>query len=168
MKQRIFSYLFVFTLLLVLFQYVNSKNAFESYESTIKILKDDNAKYKDSLSRLTDENLDLKYFTIYTKEDALSYFENKGYDVSKLLPFITEELYKLNVYEGDDHPIVPYASMTEGKMMINKVSIVNHKWILTDFTDGKHWGELFLTYELSEDEELKFKVVEYFMYPPSY
>ena len=167
MKQRIFIYLFIFALLLVLFQYINSKNAYESYESTITTLKNSNKKYKDSLNRLQDENVDLKYFTIYNKEDAISYFENRGYEVSQVLPLVEEELYKLNIYEGDDHPIVPYVSMTDAKMMINKISIVNHRWILTDFTDGKHWGEMFLNYEITEEGELKFKLIDYFMFPPN-
>lgn len=167
MKQRIFMYLFVFALLLVLFQYINSKSVFESYESTISTLKESNAKYKDSIAQLQDENTDLKYFTIYNKEDALSYFENRGYKVSQVLPLVEEELYKLNIYEGDDHPIVPYVSMTDAKMMINKISIVNHRWILTDFTDGKHWGEMFLNYEITEEGELKFKLIDYFMFPPN-
>jgi acetyltransferase-like isoleucine patch superfamily enzyme len=160
-------YLFVFALLLVLFQYINSKSVFESYESTISTLKESNAKYKDSIAQLQDENTDLKYFTIYNKEDALSYFENRGYKVSQVLPLVEEELYKLNIYEGDDHPIVPYVSMTDAKMMINKISIVNHRWILTDFTDGKHWGEMFLNYEITEEGELKFKLIDYFMFPPN-
>ncbi len=32
MKQRLFMYLFIFTLLLVIFQFVNSKNIIESYD----------------------------------------------------------------------------------------------------------------------------------------
>lgn len=167
MKQRIFMYLFIFALLAVLFQYVNSKNVFESYEKKVSELEEHVAALNTSVDSLENENLDLRYFTIYNKEDALSYFENRGYDTEKLIPFIKDELYKLNVYEGDDHPLVPYVSMTDGKMLINKVSIVNHRWILTDFTDGKYWGELFLNYELTDEGELKFKVVDYFLYPPS-
>ena len=83
-----------------------------------------------------------------------------------MIPFIKDELHNLNVYEGDDHPIVPYASMTEGKIMINKVKLLNHKWIIADFSDGKYWGELFLTYEITDAQELKFRLVDHFMYPP--
>lgn len=165
MKQRIFMYLFIFSLLLILFQYMNSKQVFEDLESRLKTAQSKEEELKDTISKMEDEILDLRYFTITNKEDALTYFENKGYDVSKLIPFIKEELYKLNIYEGEEHPLVPYPSMTNGKMLINKVSLVNHKWILTDFTDGKHWGELFLTYEITDAGELKFKTVEYLIFP---
>ena len=166
MKSKIFMYLFVFTLLLVVFQYVNSKSILETYEKKIDNSHAKIEAYKDSIMALEEENLDLMYFNLENDDDALSYFENNGYDTSELIPFIQDELYNLNDYKGDDHPIVPYASMTDGKILINKVRLLNHKWILADFTDGKYWGQMFLTYEIVNKQELKFNLVEYFMYPP--
>ncbi len=166
MKGKIFLYLFIFTLLLVIFQYVNSKNILDKYEKDIVNSKEKVEAYKDSIVNLEDENLDLLYFNLENNDDALSYFERDGYDTSELIPFIKDELYKLNVYKGDDHPIVPYASMTDGKILINNIKLLNHKWILADFSDGKYWGELFLTYEIINKQKLKFKLIEYFMYPP--
>ncbi len=166
MKGKLFLYLFVFTLLFVVFQYVNSKSILETYEKKTEKALDKVQVYKDSIMVLEDENLDLLYFNLENNDEALSYFERDGYDTSKLIPFIKDELYKLNDYKGDDHPIVPYASMTEGKILINKVRLLNHKWIIADFSDGKFWGEMFLTYEITDKKELKFKLVEFFMYPP--
>lgn len=166
MKGKIFLYLFVFTLLLVIFQYVNSKSILETYEKRTETSQVKAQTYKDSIMILEDEILDHLYFNLENDDYGLSYFENDGYDTSQLIPFIKDELYKLNVYEGDDHPIVPYASMTDGKILINKIKLLNHKWIIADFTDGKYWGQMFLTYEIINKQELKFKLVEYFMYPP--
>jgi hypothetical protein len=56
--------------------------------------------------------------------------------------------------------------MTEGKMLINNIRLLNHKWIIADFSDGKYWGELFLTYEITGASELKYELKEYFLYPP--
>jgi hypothetical protein len=159
-------YLFLFALLLIIFQYVNSKSILETYEKKIDKSHAMVEAYKDSIMSLEDENLDLMYFNLENDDLGLSYFEDDGIDTSELIPLIKDELYKLNVYEGDDHPIVPYASMTDGKILINKVKLINHKWILADFTDGKYWGGMFLTYEITKERELKFKLVEYFMYPP--
>lgn len=166
MKGKLFLYLFVFTLLFVVFQYVNSKSILETYEKKTEKALEKVQVYKDSIMALEDKNLDLLYFNLENNDEALSYFERDGYDTSELIPFIKDELYKLNDYKGDDHPIVPYASMTEGKILINKVRLLNHKWIIADFSDGKFWGEMFLTYEITDKKELKFKLVEYFMYPP--
>lgn len=166
MKGKIFLYLFIFTLLLVIFQYMNSKGILETYEKKLDRSYERIEAYKDSIMSLEDEILDHLYFNLENDDYALDYFERDGYDTSELIPFIKDELYKLNVYEGDDHPIVPFASMTDGKILINKIRLLNHKWIIADFTDGKYWGQVFLTYEITDKRELKFKLVDYFMYPP--
>ena len=64
MKGKVFMYLFLFTLLLVLFMFVNSKSIIESYEK--KLIKAENRVevYKDSLAVLSDENLELLYFNL--------------------------------------------------------------------------------------------------------
>ena len=165
MKSKIYLYLFVFTLLLVLFMYVNSKSILEKYEKDITTAKERIEIYKDSLTVLQDENYDLMYFNLEHNEDAITYFEKEGIDVTTLIPFLKDELYKLNEAKGE-HPLVPYVAMTDGKMMINNIKFLNHKWIIADFSDGKYWGELFLTYEISKDKQLTYRLVEHFLYPP--
>jgi len=145
--------------------YVNSKSILDKYEKDITTAKERVEGYKDSLSNLQDENFSLMYFNLVHNEDALSYFENDDIDVSSLIPYLKDELYKLNEVKGE-HPLVPYVSMTEGKMMINNVKFLNHKWIIADFSDGKYWGELFLTYELTKDKKFSYKLIEHFLYPP--
>ena len=157
-------YLFIFSVLLVLFQYVNSKNVLDKYETDIKLIEEENRTLKDSVLILEDKIMDLSYFNLERNEDALSYFENKGYIVSELIPFIKDELYTLNEIRRE-HPLIPYASSEGRKLMINNVKLLNHKWIITDFSDGEFWGELFLTYEITDKKELKFKLVESFLYP---
>lgn len=164
MKSRIFMYLFIFSLLLILFQFMNSKSIIEDYDKKLTKLEERETVYKDSIKKLEDINFELMRFSLEFNDDAMSYFEDKGYKISELVPFIKDELYKLNVYEGDDHPLVPYASMTGNKMMINSIKLLNHRWIITDFSDGKYWGEMLLTYEITEKQELKFKLLEYLMY----
>ncbi|MDO5980451.1 hydrolase [Flavivirga spongiicola] len=164
MKERIFMYLFVFAALLVLFQYVNSKRVFEDLNSKLATQKIALEKYKDSVATLQDDILGVSHFNLDRNEDAISYFENDGYDISELIPFIKDELYKLNEVKGE-HPIVPYAASEGRKMLINTVKMLNHKWIIADFSDGEYWGEIFLTYEITEDKQLKFNLIEYFLYP---
>ena len=165
MKSRIFMYLFIFSVLLIIFQYVNSKNIIDKYEKDIKTYKttiDDNQKKLDSLDEL---NFELSYFNIDRNQDAIDYFEAQGYDTDELIPAIKEGLYKMNDYTGEEHPIVPFVSLTGTKLIINKVRILNHKWIVANFTDGEYWGEIFVTYEIDANNDLKYKLVEYFMYP---
>ncbi len=164
MKQRIFMYLFVFSVLLVLFQYVNSKRIFEDIDKKLATSNSQLIKYKDSVAVLQDDILNLSHFNLDRNEDAISYFENQGYDVSELIPFIKDELYSLNEIKGE-HPIIPYASSEGRRMLINTIKMLNHKWIIADFSDGEYWGEIFLTYEITENKQLKFNLAESFLYP---
>jgi hypothetical protein len=158
-------YLFVFALLLVVFQYVNSKNILDSYDKKYEKNLEKIEVYKDTISNLRDQVLTLSEFKLDQTEAALTYFEERGFNVDELIPFIKDEIYELNLLEGEEHPLIPYASMTGGKMLINSIRLLNHKWIIANFSDGKYWGELFMTYEITEDEQLKFNVIESFLYP---
>ncbi|MCX7547346.1 hydrolase [Xanthomarina sp. F1114] len=172
MKNKIFMYLFIFTLLLVVFQYVNSKNILEAYnvkyEKCLEIKesnKDEIAVLEDKVSNLEDQILDLSEFKLDQTEAAMSYFEARGFNISELIPFIKDEIYELNALPGEEHALIPYASMSGGKMLINSIRLLNHKWIIANFSDGKYWGELLINYEITEDEQLNFKLIDSFLYP---
>lgn len=164
MKSRIFMYLFIFSLLLILFLFMNSKSIIEVYDKNLTKMEAKAIVYEDSIKTLKDENFELMRFSLEFNDDAMSYFEDQGYKISELIPFIKDELYKLNVYEGDDHPLVPYASMTGNKMMINSIRLLNNRWIIADFSDGKYWGEMIMTYEITDKQDLKFKLLDYLLY----
>ncbi|MEO1031035.1 MAG: hydrolase [Bacteroidota bacterium] len=165
MKSRVFMYLFIFSTLIIIFQYVNSKNIIDKYEKDIKTYKAKIETQEKAIADLEEQNFDLNYFNIDRNDNALDYFIAQGYNADELIAAITEGLYDMNDYEGEDHPIVPFVSMTNSKLLINKIRIVNHRWILANFTDGEHWGEIFVTYDIDENNDLKYKLVEYFMYP---
>ncbi|MBO6880118.1 MAG: hydrolase [Winogradskyella sp.] len=158
-------YLFIFSALLIIFQYVNSKNIIDKYEKDIDSFKTEIAEQEKTIEALEEQNFELNYFNIDRNDNALDYFVAQGYNTEQLINAIKEGLYNMNDYEGDDHPIVPFVSMTDSKLLINKVRILNHRWIVANFTDGEYWGEIFITYEIDENNDLKYKLVEYFMYP---
>lgn len=60
MKGKIFMYIFVFALLLIVFQYVNSKNIFETYQEKMSKHIEREQVLKDSIVRLNKELLELK------------------------------------------------------------------------------------------------------------
>lgn len=164
MKQRIFMYLFVFALLLVIFQYANAKRIFDSQEKKLESALNKVERLEDSLSIFTDEMLSLSHFNLERNEDAISYFERDGHVVSELIPLIKDEIYSVNETRGQ-HPIVPYASSEGRKILINTVKLLNHKWVIADFSDGEFWGEVFFTYEIKKDKTIEFNLVESFLYP---
>lgn len=165
MKNRIFIYLFIFSVLLIIFQYVNSKSIIDLYEKDIVTLKSQKSEFKETIKELQDKNFELNYFNIDGNEDAQNYFEARGYDTDELIPAVIDGLYAMNNYDGDEHPIVPYVSMTDNKLLINKVRVLNHRWIIANFTDGQFWGEIFVMYTIDKDNKVNYKLVEHLLYP---
>ncbi|GAA4115167.1 hypothetical protein GCM10022393_15210 [Aquimarina addita] len=170
MRSKIFLYLFIFSVLFVLFQFMNAKKAKESYDKKIENLetkiKETKAevKAKDShIDSLMNANLDLTYFSLAGDEEATTYFEKQGYDAKKLELTIVDQIISQNK-AGVDNPIVPFDGM-EGKMAINSVKLLNHKWMIADFTDGVYWGQLFMTYDVKKDGVVDFEVEKSFLYP---
>ena len=165
MKKRLFMYLFIFTFLLVIFQYVNSKNIIENYDKKLTNYIAKTESLEDSIRVMKDREAENTYsFRFDTNDDAMTYIEDEGFKISEFIPFIKDELYALNIYDTEDHPLVPYASMTENKMLIDQIRMLNHKWIIASFTDGTYWGEMLLSYQVIDRKELRFKVLSSTLY----
>ena len=160
MKSRIFLYLFIFALLIALFQYVSSKKYVEATDEKIQRLEKKIVKLQDSTEQLLLENLDLHYFDLENNDDALSYHDHL--QIADLPRYIADRLLETNEKKGDN-PLVPYAGMN-GDMKINKIKILNHKWIIADFSDGTYWGELLLSYEIADDGSVSFTRMAHLLY----
>ena len=163
MKNKIFMYLFLFTLLFVIFQYMNEKSIFESQESKIANLSEKLSKANDSLGVLNERVADLNYFTLQGNESAMTYFESSGYDAEKVEAMVSEEIYEKNV-EKEGNPLIPVAGIN-GVMRVNKVRFLNHRWILADFSDGTYWGDMILEYFFDEKGELHLTTISSALYP---
>ena len=165
MKNKIFMYLFIFTLLILLFQFVNSKNIYDDSNDKVSSSKEQVELYKDSIAKLKNENFELSLFKLENNDASISVLEKQGLDYKTIIPLINDSLHDLNAYEGEEHPLIPYVSMNGGKVVINTVRTLNHKWIIADYTDGQISGELLIKYEFNDKSELNFKLLESFIYP---
>lgn len=164
MKRSLLLYLTILFALTTLFTYVflNSEVQFEKQRSEKKITR-----LRDSLSLVTNQLADANYFSLAKNENAQNYFENQNSQMiiqyEKLIPVVTEKLLdynsnlKGNPYTGQDQ-------IGANKFIINKVKILNHRWIIADFSDGEIWGEVLLKYFVNEDETITFEVNQSLLY----
>lgn len=163
MRRQIFLYLFLFALLLLIFQYMNEKTIYEAQDLKIQNLSEKLNKSTDSISKLNERIGDLNYFTLQGNDNAMTYLENLGYESEELEKYIFEKVYEQNLQEGNN-PLVPFEGIN-GEMKINKLKFLNHKWILADFTDGNYWGEMILEYNITENGDIDFKTISSLIYP---
>ncbi|OYX84361.1 MAG: hypothetical protein B7Y83_08490 [Flavobacteriales bacterium 32-34-25] len=164
MKKSFLLYAFILLVLINVFTYsfLNSEVKFEKnrYERTTK-------KLRDSLNSITAKLNDANYFSLEKNENAQNYFDsavaNKTIAYEKLIPIVTEKLMDLNA-NPKGNPYTGQDQIGENKFVINKVKVLNHRWIIADYSDGKIWGEVVLKYFVNEDESISFEVMESLLY----
>ena len=162
MKKQIFAYLFVFTFLILVFQLVNSNKVLNSIEEDWRKEITKRKELQDSLAVLQERLEDEVYFSLLQNEGAQIYFEEE--DLTALESQLMDAVYETNLLPTDQK-LVPFTPMGDAGFLINKVKVLNHKWLLADFTDGTYWGELFVRYQKGKDGSFKFQVSESFLYP---
>ncbi|MFH6604068.1 hydrolase [Maribacter algicola] len=163
MKSRIFMYLFVFTALICLYLFVSNNKMSTAKDAKIDKLEKQIVQLEDSVQSTQLKVLDMQYFSLENNDDALAYYDHLGLkDPSR---YIADKLLETNEQKGDN-PLVPYEGM-ESDFKINKIKVLNHKWILTDFSDGKYWGELLIKYELKDDMGIDFTMLDHLLYSRS-
>ena len=159
MQNKILVYVVAFMSLILIFLGINYVKISSSNESNSKNLN----KKIDSLEhqyKLLDKKFrDEIYFSLIDNQEALGYFNNANVD--SLVSYIREELYEKNFYKNKDN-FVP-VSNTKNKYLINKVKILNHKWIIADFSNGTRWGEMWIEYYFDQ-KKVVFDVKEFFLY----
>lgn len=163
MRKNILLYLFIFSLLFTIFIYVNDKKILDSRDADIQNLKGQVELLEMEIDSLAELNENARYFSLLENEDAMTYFENHGIEAATVSETVENELISKNKIDTDNS-YVPFDGM-EGDMHINKVKILNHKWVIADFTDGTYWGEVFFTYYIDEEGNLELVAEKSFLYP---
>jgi hypothetical protein len=164
MKKSFFLYAFILVALMNVFTYMflSKEVEFEQkrFEKTTK-------KLKDSLTSITAKLNDANYFSLEKNENAQNYFETansqKVIQYEKLIPFVTEKLLDLNA-NPKGNPYVGQDQIGANKFIINKVKVLNHRWIIADFSDGEYWGEVLLKYFVNDDQTITFETNQSLLY----
>lgn len=164
MKTKIFMYLFLFSALINLYQFVSAKNYVDRETAKNDSLRIQNDKLQDSVQSLLLDRLDLQYFDLDNNDDAFAYYEHLNMENPSR--YISDKLLETNEQSGNN-PLVPYDGMSGAPMKINKIKVLNHKWIIADFSDGKYWGEILIEYYLNDDQSIDFTTLDHLLYTRS-
>ena len=163
MKSRIYMYLFFFSILLVLFMYVNQSAIFERQTAVINSLEQKQLALKDTVTALNQEISELLYFDLLTNDSARTYFEQIGLEPENAANQVKERIYEYNLQKGGN-PLVPFAN-ANGQWRINRIKFLNHRWVIADCSDGSAWGELWIEYFFDQEGQLDLTVESSVLYP---
>ena len=149
--------------LICLYLFVSSGKMVDANMEKIGKLEAEIELLKDSVQKSTVKVMDMQYFSLENNDDALAYYDHLNLD--NIAGYISDKLLETNEHKGDN-PLIPYEGM-QNDFKINKIKVLNHKWILTDFSDGKYWGELLIKYELKDDLGIDFTLIDHLLYTQS-
>ncbi|MBD3723902.1 MAG: hypothetical protein IE891_03755 [Flavobacteriaceae bacterium] len=157
--RNIFLYLFVFSMLINIFQYVNSTKILESKDREVELVKNKLKKSHDSIveAQMND------YFDIANDEDAQEYYFTRGLDYQKVIAQVNEDLVSLNT-NPKGNPLVPYEPIDDRPFIVNKAKVLNHRWIVAEYSNGDLWGQILIKYFFSEDKPTEFQTVDTVLY----
>jgi hypothetical protein len=166
MRKSLYLYLFILAVLINVFTYAyfTKEGAFEKEQ-----LEKHNKKLNDSITSISQKIADANYFSLEYNQNAQNYLEMSAtngryipYD--KLIPLVTEKLLDLNE-NPKGNPYTGQEQLGAQKFIINKVKVLNHRWIIADYSDGEYWGEVLLKYFVNEDESVNYVIMDSFLYP---
>nr|WP_315220882.1 hypothetical protein [uncultured Flavobacterium sp.] len=165
MKKSLMLYLFLLAILMNIFTYMfysrEVKFGQERYEKTTK-------KLRDSINLVSTQLTEADYFSLAHNENAQNYFDNNASGgkvilYEKLILVVTEKLLDLNS-NPNGNPYTGQDKIDNKKFIINKVKILNHRWIIADYSNGQLWGEVLLKYFVNDDESIDFEVNQSLLY----
>lgn len=159
MKKQLYLYLFILASLICAFTYMyfTKQISFERTNNKAEIKS-----VRDSLITISNQLEEADYFSLEHNQRSQEYFVNQS--PQKLLPIIRESLLaynddpKGNIYTGQE-------KMGEQKFIISKIKILNHRWIMADYSNGELWGDVLIKYFVEEDGKITFQVMDSFLFP---
>ncbi len=157
MKKNIFLYLFIFALLINVFTYMYFTNKQKFEIGRIEQLEAGRKSLKDSLEAEKGRVADANYFSLVANDNALEYFANE--DITTLEGRIKDGLLEMNA-KPNGNPLVGYDAVDGKNWLINKVQVINHRWIVADFSNGKAWGEVLIKYFAEPDGTFKYETIQ--------
>jgi|SRR5690606_10875121 hypothetical protein len=119
-----------------------------------------NVMVKDSLQLYKKMYDEAAYFSIDKNENAQKKFAPQ--EVEIVMAKVVQDFTTLNQQEGGN-PLLPIDN-TGNKTKVNKMSVINHQWLIIDFYGEGIVGELLIKYEYNTDATTEFKVLDTVLY----
>lgn len=161
MKKQLFLYLFILSALLNVFtySYFTRKETFEKKQQASR-----SSSAKDSLNVLYNQLVEANYFALENNDNAKEYFYNANLDYTKIIPLVKNALIDYNG-SPKGNPYTDQAADGEKKFSINKIKLLNHRWLIADYSNGELWGEALIKYFINKDQTVSFETIQTYLYP---
>jgi hypothetical protein len=120
-------------------------------------LSDRVAVLKDSLKAEKDRVTEADYFSLQNNSNAIEYF--KGQDINRIAIKVRDGIYALNKSDTGN-TLIQYPPIDGRPFLINKMKVLNNRWVIADFSNGQAWGEVLIKYFVDNEGNVSFETAE--------
>ena len=100
-----------------------------------------------------------------TNEIILDEASDKLLKASAIIPTDPEITPAISLNANKNgNPLVPYEPIDGNPFLINTSKVLNHRWIIAEFSCGDLWGQVLIKYFVSEGKPTDFETVETVLY----
>ena len=145
------------------YKYFTSKESSEQNAGSIEPKSAESKTVVDSLANVIQ---DINAFSLENNDRAQNYlFEsNKINDIPAFAEKVKQALLAFNDSpEGNKY--TDQVKMGNQKFIINSVKLLNHRWIIANYSNGELWGEVMLKYFVDDKGAISFEIMNSYLYP---
>lgn len=157
--KNVILYGLIFSVLFNIFQYVNSTKILDAKDKEVSKIKERLKTSRDSVASLASAN----YFALESDEDAQEYFYKYDLDYLKVAEKVKEDLLVLNENKNGNK-LIPYEPIDGKAFLVNTSKILNHRWLIAEYSNGDLWGQILVKYFVAEGKQTEFETVETILY----
>ena len=166
MKKSLFLYLFILSSLINVFTY---KYFTSKAESQIKAESNSSTslKSKDQQVNIGENKDDNTNFSLLTNPRAQHYLstENNIKDFPVFFEKVKQALINSKKVQKEIVEINKKNKPGATKFSIVNVRLLNHSWLIADYTSGEKLGEVLLSYVINDDNSISFEIIKTVVYP---
>lgn len=159
MRSKIIQYLLIFISLIALYLFVSDLNKTEAFVASQERMSKRVESLKDSINQLVVAQTDNAYFSLAVNRDAQQ--AHPDFSPGELQNILEEHILSTN----DNPKGNPLLSPLGTDWVIHKIHVVNHQWILADFTNGTQWGDALLSFQIHANGKPRLRLLNHLMYP---
>jgi len=153
--KNVILYGLIFSVLFNIFQYVNSTKILDAKDQEVTKIQQRLKTSRDSVATLAMAN----YFSLESDEDAQEYFYKNDLDYQKVAQKVKEDLLVLNENKNGNR-LIPYEPIDGKVFLVNTSKILNHRWLIAEYSNGDLWGQILVKYFVTEGKPTDFETVE--------
>ena len=149
MKSKLLIYLFVFSVLILIFQIVNSNRVMEDQQKRLIEKEEKIQNLQSRYKSLQSEYAQQVYFKLRETPSVKERFKTSNID--SLQQALESKIFSLNKAPKELNDIL---LENDGKHFIEKIKLLNDRWLIALYSNGTRKKEIILAYSLDANDNL--------------